>query len=58
MILIYDEYNDAWVWVEKNDHDRELSPQFDEEEDAKLWKIRIKNLLKEELKSWTNESKN
>jgi len=51
MILIYDEYNDAWVWVEKNDHDTELSPQFDEEEDAKLWKIRIKNLLKEELKS-------
>jgi hypothetical protein len=50
MVLIYDEYNDVWVWVEKNDHDRELSPQFDEEEDAKLWKIRVKNLLREELK--------
>lgn len=46
MTLIYDEYNDWWVWVETNNHDMELSPHFDEEEDAKLWKIRLVNILK------------
>lgn len=50
MTLIYDEFNDVWVWVEKNNHNIELSPQFDEEDHAKLWKIRVKNLLREELK--------
>lgn len=46
MKLIYDEYNDWWVWVEANNHDIELSPQFDTEEDAKFWKVRITNILK------------
>jgi hypothetical protein len=45
MILIYDEYNDYWVWVEEKNHDIELSPVFDEEEDAKLWQTRIINIL-------------
>lgn len=45
MELIYDDYNDIWVWVEKNDHDKELSPQFDEKEDALLWQTRMINIL-------------
>lgn len=48
MKLIYDEFNDWWVWVESHNHDLELSPPFDEEQDAILWKIRIKNILREE----------
>ena len=50
MVLIYDDYNDWWVWVESHNHDIELSPCFDEEQDAKLWRIRIRNILKEDAK--------
>lgn len=45
MVLIHDEYNECWVWVESNNHNIELSPQFDFEEDAKLWKTRMINIL-------------
>jgi hypothetical protein len=48
MVLIYDEFNDWWVWVEIKNHDIELSPQFDEEEDAKLWHRRMINILLKE----------
>ncbi len=50
MTLIYDDYNDWWVWVETHNHDIELSPCFDEEQDAKLWRSRIRNILKEDTK--------
>lgn len=46
MTLIYDQYNDVWVWVEKNDHDTELSPTFDEEHHARAWLARIANIIK------------
>lgn len=46
MTLIYDEYNDVWIWVEENNHDIELSPWFDTEEDARFWRTRITNILK------------
>lgn len=45
MTLIYDEYADVWVWVESNNHDIELSPQFDTEEAARLWRTRMINIL-------------
>lgn len=45
MKLIYDEYDDCWIWVESNNQDIELSPRFDEEESAKLWKTRMINIL-------------
>ena len=48
MILIYDDYNDVWVWVEEHNHDEEMSPRFDEEEDARLWLRRIINILKKQ----------
>jgi hypothetical protein len=46
MTLIYDEYNDVWVWVEENNHDLELSPVFDDKESALFWRTRIINILK------------
>jgi len=45
MTLIHDEYQECWVWVEDKNHDVELSPQFDTEEDARLWKTRMINIL-------------
>lgn len=37
MTLIYDEFNDVYIWVDVNNHDNELSPQFDDEESAIQW---------------------
>ena len=48
MILIYDDYNDWWVWVEENNHDIELSPTFDTKEDALFWRTRLINILKKQ----------
>jgi len=45
MTLIHDEFGEFWVWVEDNNHDIELSPQFDFQEDAELWRIRMINIL-------------
>lgn len=45
MKLIHDEYNDWWIWVEEKNHEIELSPPFDFEEDARLWKTRMINIL-------------
>lgn len=42
MILILDDYNQVYVWVDDKDHDHELSPHFDYEEDANIWFNRIK----------------
>jgi hypothetical protein len=41
MTLIYDDYNDCWVWVDVDQQDLELSPHFDYEEDAIQWYGRI-----------------
>lgn len=46
MKLIHDEFSDVWVWVEENNHDIELSPPFDFEEDARLWKTRMIHILR------------
>lgn len=45
MVLIYDEFTETWLWVEKNDHDTALSPEFDTEEDAMLWQTRMIHIL-------------
>ena len=45
MRLINDEFNEVWVWVEDNNHDIALSPEFDFEEDARLWKTRMIHIL-------------
>ena len=46
MTLIYDDFNEYWVWVEMKNHDIELSPQFDYEDDAIQWKERLASLLR------------
>jgi hypothetical protein len=47
MKLICDDYNQIYVWVDDQDHDLELSPHFDYEEDAIEWKNRMKRELSE-----------
>jgi hypothetical protein len=47
MRLICDDFQNVYVWVEDHDENIELSPHFDYEEDALIWKDRIEKLLKE-----------
>ena len=47
MQLICDDYNQVYVWVEEDNHDLELSPRFDYEDDALEWRERMKELLKD-----------
>jgi hypothetical protein len=37
MTLIYDDIMNIYVWVDVEDHNNELSPQFDDEESAIEW---------------------
>ena len=46
MKLLCDDYMQTYVWVEDHDENIELSPHFDYEEDAVLWKERMEELLK------------
>ena len=45
MKLLADDYNEIYVWVDDYDEDIELSPHFDYEEDALLWRERMKKEL-------------
>ena len=45
MKLIHDEFAEVWLWVEDNDYDTPLSPEFDYEEDAMLWRTRMIKIL-------------
>lgn len=45
MKLLYDDYNQVYVWVDDFNEDIELSPRFDYEEDADLWYERMKKEL-------------
>ena len=45
MILIGDDYKQIYVWVDEDNHNLELSPHFDYEEDASLWRDRIEQEL-------------
>jgi len=47
MQLICDDIYRIYVWVEDDDENVELSPHFDYEEDALLWKERMEQLLRE-----------
>jgi hypothetical protein len=55
MRLIFDEWNEYWVWVDDKNDDDELSPQFDEEHYAVQWQQRMKKILtgREDKKSST-----
>lgn len=41
MKMLYDDYNNVYVWVDDHDENVELSPHFDYEEDAAQWLHRI-----------------
>lgn len=45
MKLIFDEFDGIYVWVEDHDENIELSPQFDEEQDAIEWQKRMKKIF-------------
>jgi hypothetical protein len=45
MILIADDYNEVYVWVDEDNPDLELSPHFDYESDAIQWRDRMKQEL-------------
>jgi hypothetical protein len=45
MRLIQDDFEGVFVWVEDLDENIELSPQFDDEHSAILWKQRMKKIL-------------
>ena len=46
MNLIFDEFDDIWVWVKTVDADYELSPRFDTEEDAQAWYNTMRKIFK------------
>ena len=45
MKLICDDFQEIYVWVDDDNEDEELSPHFDYEADALLWKQRIQQEL-------------
>jgi hypothetical protein len=42
MKLIYDEFEEHWIWVSVQDENNELSPAFDESEYAIKWLFDIR----------------
>lgn len=42
MTLIFDEYNDTFLWVDTRNYDEALSPEFDTEHDALVWQNKMK----------------
>ena len=47
MTLLNDDLNQIYVWVDDLDENIELSPHFDYEEDALLWRERMRKELNE-----------
>lgn len=45
MKLIYDEFEEHWIWVSVKDENNELSPAFDESIDAMKWLFEIGQAL-------------
>lgn len=46
MKLLYDDYQQIYVWVDDYDENVRLSPCFDYEEDAEQWYKRMKEEVK------------
>lgn len=49
MTLIYNDIDEVYIWVETEDHDTPLSPEFDDEEGAKQWYGRVASIMFEEF---------
>ena len=52
MKLICDEFQGVYVWVDDENHDEELSPHFDYEEDAIQWKEKMVKELSDNKQSF------
>lgn len=50
MELICDDYNQVYVWVDSANHNVELSPHFDYEDDALEWEDRMRDVFEREVK--------
>ena len=50
MRLVCDDYLQVYIWVSDQDEFDELSPHFDYEEDAILWRKRITDIILKEKK--------
>ena len=48
MTLIYDDFDEVYVWVEDKDHDIELSPVYDDEASARKWYDRMMTIMSKE----------
>jgi hypothetical protein len=48
MKLLCDDIQQVYVWVEDHDDNIELSPHFDYEEDALMWRDRMTTLIDRE----------
>ena len=49
MTLIFDEYDEIYVWVETHDENIKSSPKYDDEESAKQWYGRVAAIMFEEF---------
>ena len=49
MTLIYDEFDEIYVWVETHDENIELSPHYDDEASAQQWYGRVSSIMFEEF---------
>ena len=45
MTLIYDDFDEVYVWVDSHDHDVELSPEYDDEASARQWYSRVSEIM-------------
>lgn len=45
MVLIYDDFDEVYVWVEANDHNVQLSPEFDDKRAAQDWYKRMAEIM-------------
>lgn len=45
MTLIYDDIDECWLWVDSVNHDLDMSPKFDEREQAENWLATIKERI-------------
>lgn len=56
MKLKTDDFLQIYVWVDDNDEHKELSPHFDYEEDAIIWRQRKENIFSQQVQEYENRS--
>jgi len=56
MTLIYDDFDDVYIWVETDNHDIPLSPEFDDEASARQWYGRVAAIMFNEFAVTSNQA--